>query len=664
MTEVFEVPDGYSFVRTISSGGIVGLKEFVSMDNMKVIVMELGDQSLADIVKDYTSRQILIPRDVCDLLFMMHKDSSGATAHGDVKMENILLFPGGHFKHYFSIAKLLESSHIQIQSSTLDFGRDFTPFVADGGSVTLVDIVLKGRAPIPELMDSSTPGTHLIMSKCVVQDVIVGLSPIFGPSSYSVEVSLSVFANIDHAVPLLYSPSLPALHTSYIPSLETYSTILASSTMVNVTDDIYGTITNAPIFGKSFLFRDVLSEQQTVKSDVLSTNAKSNETMAIKTDTNFKVKKTQFVNTRDIHNVGVAGLFITATEDAKVTISSCSFDYLISAETAELLVRTPNSEHFIRLIMKKCEFFGCTATHITSATLGESTIEMDKVHWEKCEGRDGIVFLTGRSAYIFSSSGGIELRSYGFQYCKSDSSRSNMACLWISYAGPVLLHKQTTFNACSSTFSNALISTTLVFIRETRFVECWSTDGRAGGCTVRGYQVTLENVLILFIDRNLLKVLETDERQKYEMRKCIIEPSPDIANPFPDVAFAMPESTLVFGNLNATRFEDVFTTAERNTVSMTTSDIGSSWSKDTFHDQTAIMSKQGDDPRKDRRKADSLRKEKKGLNANLGTHAIVRNVRCRCADILLLGMGTMHTELAAMPATAVQRMTVTCAVIV
>ncbi|KAK2955318.1 hypothetical protein BLNAU_9709 [Blattamonas nauphoetae] len=157
--------------------------------------------------------------------------------NSSLSLDNVEIFINSDF----SIAKLLESSRIKIQCSTLDFGREFTPFVADGGSVTLVDIVLKGRAQIPELMDSSTPDTHLIMSKCVAQDVIVGLSPIFGPSSYSVEVSFSVFANIDHAVPLLYSPSPPALQTFSIPSFETYSTILAASTMVNVTDDIYQT---------------------------------------------------------------------------------------------------------------------------------------------------------------------------------------------------------------------------------------------------------------------------------------------------------------------------------------------------------------------------------------------------------------------------------------
>ncbi|KAK2953920.1 putative CAMK family protein kinase [Blattamonas nauphoetae] len=93
-------------LRKFTHLGIVGLKEVASMDNMKVIVMELGGHSLADIVRDHTSRGVLVARDVVyrvmvdtsSALNLMHNDSSGATAHGDVKMENILLFPGGHFK--------------------------------------------------------------------------------------------------------------------------------------------------------------------------------------------------------------------------------------------------------------------------------------------------------------------------------------------------------------------------------------------------------------------------------------------------------------------------------------------------------------------------------------------------------------------------------------
>ncbi|KAK2946919.1 putative Protein kinase domain containing protein [Blattamonas nauphoetae] len=93
-------------LRKFAHPGIVGLKEMASMGNMKVIVMEVGGQSLADLVKDHTSRGVLVARevvyrvmvDVSSALNLMHNHESGSTAHGDVKMENILVFPGGHFK--------------------------------------------------------------------------------------------------------------------------------------------------------------------------------------------------------------------------------------------------------------------------------------------------------------------------------------------------------------------------------------------------------------------------------------------------------------------------------------------------------------------------------------------------------------------------------------
>ncbi|KAK2954961.1 putative Protein kinase domain containing protein [Blattamonas nauphoetae] len=163
MADGIEVPDGYSFIREISSGGfgsvvelmenstqkhyagkmmqcvtakdkeridrevnrlrkfahpgIVGLKELASMGNTKVILMELGGQSLAEIVLDHTSRGVLVARevvyrvmvDVSSALNLMHNHESGATAHGDVKMENILLFAGGHFKLCLSFSPVSSS---------------------------------------------------------------------------------------------------------------------------------------------------------------------------------------------------------------------------------------------------------------------------------------------------------------------------------------------------------------------------------------------------------------------------------------------------------------------------------------------------------------------------------------------------------------------------
>ncbi|KAK2957265.1 putative Carbon catabolite-derepressing protein kinase [Blattamonas nauphoetae] len=85
---------------------IVKLKEVLTIDNSKVMVMELGGKSLAEIVYDYTERKVLMPRedvyrvmeDIASALELMHNHESGRTAHGDIKMENILIDADGHAK--------------------------------------------------------------------------------------------------------------------------------------------------------------------------------------------------------------------------------------------------------------------------------------------------------------------------------------------------------------------------------------------------------------------------------------------------------------------------------------------------------------------------------------------------------------------------------------
>ncbi|KAK2961818.1 hypothetical protein BLNAU_3255 [Blattamonas nauphoetae] len=109
------------------------------------------------------------------------------------------------------------------------------------------------RSPDPGTDGLVHADIHLTMSKCAAQDVIVGLSPIFGLSSSSVDVSFSAFANLDHAVPLLSSPRPPALQPSSIPSLAKYSTLVAYSLLVSVFDHIFAGITNAPISGEVVL---------------------------------------------------------------------------------------------------------------------------------------------------------------------------------------------------------------------------------------------------------------------------------------------------------------------------------------------------------------------------------------------------------------------------
>ncbi|KAK2947866.1 putative CBL-interacting protein kinase 30 [Blattamonas nauphoetae] len=93
-------------LRKFQHARIIKLKEVVTMDNTKVMVMELGGKSLAEIVKDLTERKVLMARedvyrvmeDIASALELMHNHADGKTAHGDVKMENILIDADGHAK--------------------------------------------------------------------------------------------------------------------------------------------------------------------------------------------------------------------------------------------------------------------------------------------------------------------------------------------------------------------------------------------------------------------------------------------------------------------------------------------------------------------------------------------------------------------------------------
>ncbi|KAK2943233.1 putative Protein kinase domain containing protein [Blattamonas nauphoetae] len=174
MTDSIKVPEGYSCVRIMSSGGtvvvvemiekstnihytgkivqcltqndidqfnrevkilttfdhprIIKLKEVITMDNIKVMVMELGGTSLADVVQDYTKRKVLLPRDevyrvmedISSALEMMHNSEGGRTAHGDIKMANILIGRDDHAKLcYFGVTESEEVSLTQLEMPQL-----------------------------------------------------------------------------------------------------------------------------------------------------------------------------------------------------------------------------------------------------------------------------------------------------------------------------------------------------------------------------------------------------------------------------------------------------------------------------------------------------------------------------------------------------------------
>ncbi|KAK2954280.1 hypothetical protein BLNAU_10779 [Blattamonas nauphoetae] len=174
MADVLEVPKGYSFVRVISSGGfgsvvelienstqkhyagkmmqcvtakdkerinrevnrlrkfahpgIVGLKELPSMGITKVIVMELGEQSLADIVKDHRSRGVLVARELYVSPERMESETGRATCSSDVWALGIvlhwLLFGEPPFKSQNAARLIREISSFRVSTIGSDCGGE------------------------------------------------------------------------------------------------------------------------------------------------------------------------------------------------------------------------------------------------------------------------------------------------------------------------------------------------------------------------------------------------------------------------------------------------------------------------------------------------------------------------------------------------------------
>ncbi|KAK2953895.1 putative Ribosomal protein S6 kinase alpha-5 [Blattamonas nauphoetae] len=93
-------------LKRFAHAGIVSLKKMEEMENMRVIVMELGEKSVGDLVNEYKERGSAIPREIVyrimveisSALCFMHNHKKKRTSHGDVKMENILLFAHNHAK--------------------------------------------------------------------------------------------------------------------------------------------------------------------------------------------------------------------------------------------------------------------------------------------------------------------------------------------------------------------------------------------------------------------------------------------------------------------------------------------------------------------------------------------------------------------------------------
>ncbi|KAK2958716.1 hypothetical protein BLNAU_6219 [Blattamonas nauphoetae] len=528
--------------------------------------------------------------------------------------------------HAFRIAQLKTISSILISESVIDFKFEVTPFSTDGGDVTLLDIVLRGSSLIPELVSSSSLATHVSVSNFRCTDAIVGSAPIFGSTTYSVEISHSHFSNLDHIVSNeLPDPLTTGCFTDIVSS--EYATILAYSSMKNVTDDVYGGVTNAALTGESFAFTDIKIEQQTIKADLRQRNKEYTRSVYCAVLKNFKISKYDISETEDTIG-GYAGMVVELSGAVKLTVSSCSFTNLKSEnKLAGLSIEAfqlSKSDH-CQVSVTNCNFKNCSARWMTHIGCGLCTIELNQVTWRDCTASDAILTVTGLQRDPLSSSPGLSLKSIGFENCpKVDdpSFYTTYNCLYALYAGAITISDQTTFRNCYSILPPFRVHGVTTVLKETRMEDCGSSVGRAGAGLVEGFHVSVQDVLIqrceaaippnglivsLFWDINFMEKPAETVKQTYSIKNVQIEHSQN-AHYFVDVMVAVNKTALDDGKLNYNNFKNVRSDVGRLGVGLIHFKPSPVSGNSTYEDHSSSILTQGTDPRSDRGKKSALEK--------------------------------------------------------
>ncbi|KAK2957341.1 hypothetical protein BLNAU_7719 [Blattamonas nauphoetae] len=561
----------------------------------------------------------------------------------------------------YRIAELDSESILSVFGSTIDLDEEYSPFLTNGGSIRLVDIALSGSSILPELVCSTNVDTHVIGSKISSDGVTVGTSPLFGAKLYSVELSHSAFSNIDHVVPNKYEPfkKSECIKQSDFPAFN-FRTNFAFSKMRNVTDDIYGAITEASLVGDSFVYNTLRSEQQCVKTDVLQANKRSAWSILCYVIADFKIKRFDFDDIPSSEPTGVAGLVVVSMGDVKLTVSSCSFTNIHNYESIAgfAYVGVPISEISSsgQLIMKDCEFTNCTGQFLLAVYLSFATIEFSNIAMKSCSAVNAPVMIKGFSTDTFSKEG-LTFRGCLFESCNCNSKYPHTAVLYVQYRGTITLCEQTTLKRCAVMLSSAVLLGVTVNIEQTRFVNCHTSTGRAAAAFVIGCKVFVEDVLLerckaLFSPNGMLislyynesafqDIVTANEAQDYKMKNCYIERDTADDNSNLDVLFSIPESLLPGGKLDSGKFKKVHSNTGINIVGRTSTEL----SVDTHGspvsvDESLAVSQKGSDPRTDKKKKDAT-----GSGGGLSTGVIVTIVVVVIVVVVLVGVGIIVTVL-------------------
>ncbi|KAK2946469.1 hypothetical protein BLNAU_18634 [Blattamonas nauphoetae] len=532
----------------------------------------------------------------------------------------------------YRIAEMAKNSFVSISRCTLDIGSDLSPFLSNGGDIVLSWITLTGRSLLPEMVISPTHSCHLTVCGCIMDSVTVGSSAIFGCSSYTASITSSRFSNVDHVIatsPLSHGPEntevLSLEQACEIESEAAFQMNLDSSSFWNVTDDLYGSITDAPISGKSFKLSHLDLRYSNTRRDLSYSNADYTDPYVCEHPIPLLVEDCHW---SDAISPWGGTLCLYPSRGVDTTVQSCTFTNCGGREkrSGALVIYLTDKRidddtppHFL---VKNCSFTECTGDFVTYLKNCEGSIEVNNVTFKDCTPIFLELDLIGGSLGQFEVQENV-IKNCLFENCTAEKVDGEYVthkwgCCHVFHPGPVTICDKTTFRNCKGVHVGSTFLCDSLTMKQVRFEDCESTKSSGAGM-IWTNKLYMEDVLVSkcrapvlpngFLIRLSFEDLDFsfpgdyyyNSEKSYEMKNCFVEHDDSGDFDHLDILFSVDASDLKDGKLDASKITNLHCSSDKLIVGVTTS--GYSGKPDeaipAFVDESARVAKKGSDPRSD-----------------------------------------------------------------
>ncbi|KAK2940787.1 hypothetical protein BLNAU_24301 [Blattamonas nauphoetae] len=523
----------------------------------------------------------------------------------------------------YRIAEMEKNSFISISSCTLDIGSDMSPFLSNGGDIVLTWISLTGPSLLPEMVLSPTRSCHLTVCGCTMDSVTVGASPIFGCSSYTASITSSKFSNVDHVIlpsPLSHGPENTEpvdIHQFCMdfPAAR-HQMNLGSSSFWNVTDDLYGSITDAPISGKPFKLSHLHLRYSYTRRDLALSNSDHSVEYICQVTLPAIMEDCHFADIGYGKSSSFAlNIYIASLVD--VTVQSCTFTRCGSGSLDDMGVgafrifipSVEDDDNIPHVLVKDCSVVEC----------GGASLELNNLVFKDCLPCYQELYVMGGSENQ-NVDREVVIKNCLFENCTTEKAHGQidthmMGCCFVYHPGPVTVCDKTTFRNCKGLRFGSIFSCDSLTMKQVSFEGCESTKSSGAGViwTNKLYMEdvllsncrapTLPNGLLIQLSFNFKESIPRFEvrnsEKSYEVKNCYIEHDDSGDFDHLDILFSIDASDLKDGRLDPSKITNLHSNTDKFIVGVTTSGYSGEGNEEipAFEDESATVAKEGPDPR-------------------------------------------------------------------